>query len=70
MAASRHIPTDIHDALETSLLRQNDFTVRFQRNNATIIMSCVRWDNAFYDLYTRTQFSTVPLDVITYPCGD
>ena len=33
-----------HDAITTSLLRQNDVATSFWRHNDVIITSCVRWD--------------------------
>ena len=42
MATWRHVPTDTHDVIITSLLRQNDAVARFERNNNVIIMSHVR----------------------------
>ena len=34
-----------HDAIKTSLLRQNDVATSFWCNNDVIITSCVRWDD-------------------------
>ena len=33
-----------HDAITTSLLRQNDVATSFWRNNDVVIASCARWD--------------------------
>ena len=37
-----------HDAMITSLLRQNDVATSFWRNNDVIITSCVHWNVSFF----------------------
>ena len=42
-----------HDVIITSLLRQNDVTTSFWRNNDVIIMSCIRWEWARRHLFGK-----------------
>ena len=50
-----------HDAITPSLLRQNDFTTSFWRNNDVIIASCMHWDvsneRRFYTLLTNLPWT-------------
>ena len=51
MATWRHISTDTHDAIVTSLLRKNDVTASFRRYNDVVITSRVRYDTALWVRY-------------------
>ena len=47
-----------HDAITTSLLRQNDVATSFWRNNDVIISSCARWDQQKFGLGKLFEISS------------
>ena len=61
---ARDIPQLTHDAIKTSILRQNDVVTSFWRNNGVIIALCARWDtcnnnNHFFLLKPRGSAETL-----------